>query len=161
MVKLIPFIFFIFISCGQMVDHTNEIEVDPVPETSAPLAVASFSGVVGQLEAGSRFMTFLEARETGEKIDLDVTLDGFDGDATGPATWFIIWQSCEGLKTGENPNSMACTGTQIVIDGPVIPASGLSISAGQAMLKGDFLIKNWTGPNQGLMSCILQPQPTD
>lgn len=117
-----------------------------------------FSGNVGQFEQGRAFTAFLIAQENSHVVVLDVTLSDVEGNIASDEPWFIIWEGCTGRERDKRPTPRQCTGTKVTLSGKN-DRNWLFVALDGVRLKGNFEFTGWTGPHNGLISCILTSYP--
>lgn len=114
-----------------------------------------FTGVVGQFNAGTNFIQFLETNVDREvKLNITVPDAEFDGSTEDDNSFFIIFDDCGSQPADEKPVAGACTGTEIKVTNPDGP-SLLNHRGVAWQLNGPFEVGEETGPLQGLMSIEL------
>jgi hypothetical protein len=126
--------------------------VSPVAEREG---IASFSAEIAQLDDNG-FSEFLD-EYTGETVYLDLSINQaeFQGGQERDFAFFTIYDDCpEDLTEDEKPNGSKCEGTQYLV-----PKQALKRDGDAYRLTGTFRPGQKSGPNQGLFSVRLDPQP--
>jgi len=117
--------------------------------------IPSLTAEVMQLDDGG-LSEFLE-ENAGETVHLAVTIPQkeFQGGEERDFAYFTVYEDCpEDLNEGEQPNRSKCEGTEYLL-----PKRALKHEGDRYKLTGTFRPHEKTGPNQGLFSVKLDPQP--
>ncbi len=122
---------------------------------SAP-TLPRFTGVVGQFDAGTSFIDFLE-KNPDREVQLSISIPDaeFKGSNEAGNTFFIIFDDCGNQPEDEAPAAGPCTGTEVTVSNPDGP-SLLNHKNGAWQLSGRFQVGEESGPLQGLMSFELE-----
>jgi hypothetical protein len=124
-------------------------------KTNRESKLPSFTGVVGQLNADHGFMEFVRQHESGGPVSLDLKIPDsqFYGGEETEFSFFVVFDDCENLPSGQAPSQTYCTGTEFNLS-----HWKFAREDGFRRVKGTFQIGPEIGPHQGLISVSLDPR---
>ena len=127
----------------------------PVPSTAGDEEIPVFANEIAQLDDGG-LAEFLE-ENANQTVYLDITIPQkeFEGGQEKDFAFFTVYDECpEDLRQGERPNRSKCDGTEYQV-----PKNALVHNQDGYKLMGNFRPTEKAGPDQGLFSVKLTPQP--
>jgi hypothetical protein len=137
----------------------QKLGLEPDKSSISPLGKPKFERVLRTFFDARDFSKFV-GDNTGGIIFLDIQIDEdfFDGDTDSTDPYLTLFEECfSPLEKEEKPSTINCTGTSFFIN--TSDSSGetyFTKSRGFYRVHGYFSVVGFTGPHQGLMSCILK-----
>lgn len=131
-------------------------------EATSPGSPAShLSGPIGHLDASQALVRGFLEQAPGHHAFLDLTFDPASFDGSIEDGYFVVWDQCQGLLPDEVPSADKCSGWSIRLDSETdIPLSEVFHQHdGFPRLRGTFRLGDCDGPHQGLIGCLLVPEP--
>ena len=138
--------------CRQPAQHPQSEQTATVADREG---IPSFTAEIVQLDDGG-LSEFLE-ENAGETVYLDITIPQkeFQGRQERDFAFFTVYEDCpEDLNEGEQPNQAKCEGTEYRL-----PRRAMKHEGDRYKLTGTFRPNEKSGPNHGLFSVKLDPQP--
>lgn len=124
--------------------------------------IPRLAGVVGQLDSGDEFLTFIHTHQ-GQTVALDLRFprEDYQGTEEADASTFDVWEECDSLPEGQKPGPLSggCTGFEFTIPYKQGTARMPAQDGGVWRLRGQFRVELAGGPLQGLMIVKLTPVP--
>ncbi|MFK4074184.1 hypothetical protein ACI2KX_10835 [Ectopseudomonas khazarica] len=133
----------------------RKLGLDPSKSSLTTLNRPKYQAVVSGFYGARDFSNFIAANDDGlVYLDIQIDEDEFQG---GESEFTLFEEAYETIGSGEKPSVFNSTGTSYQIN--IADSAGDAVSyihRGFYHLRGYFAVVGCSGPNQGLMSCLLR-----